>query len=72
MLTHIFMTGMERTKYEPVGAKLWYIHTMYYNVLYGGGGKKISTFIQSINICVSTLFHKQGIDMMYGKTSLLS
>lgn len=59
MLTHIFITGMERPKYEPVA-------------LYGGGGKKISTFIQSIDICVSTLFHKQGIDMMYGKTSLLS
>lgn len=43
MLTHIFITGMERPKYEPVA-------------LYGGGGKKISTFIQSTDICVLLYF----------------
>lgn len=61
---------MKRPKHAPIRAKLWYIPTMYYNVLYGGGGKKLSVFIHSINICVCTLFHKQESDVVNEKRPL--
>ena len=67
MHKYIFITSMKRPKHAPIRAKLWYIPTMYYNVLYGGGGKKLSVFIHSINICVCTLFHKQESDVVNEK-----